>query len=260
MIRATMAAVPLVAVSLAGVPSAYAQSGLVYLPVGAILETGIGQTLKVLKSVKHPQYDWTLCDIVEWKNGGAASNVSTTDCGDLLKAVNRVRDAKGLPWLTAAQIRVGPQAAGAAAPAAAAAAPAAAGLTGPCGRTAYTGPVSGATPASAALFKRRIADLYTMQTRAPYWYGVTFEAFQVGTPIRNTVGNQPGYGAVRVNSGAPVNAVMYPVSSTYVVCEQSPGQAERRRIVNSHYCFVGAANEWICAGGGGPPQRITPLR
>ncbi len=259
MIRKSIVAVPTLLALLVTGPMAHAQQGLVYLPVGAILETGGGHSVKILKSVKHPQYNWTLCDIVEWKNGGAASAVSTTDCGDLLKAVNRVRDSKGLPWLTAAQIRVGPQVAGAATPVAA---PATAkpGLTGPCVRSAYTGPVSGKTPASAALFKRRIADLYTMEERAPYWYGVTFEAFKMGAPIRNTVGNQPGVGAVRVNSGAPVNAMMYPVSSTYVVCEQSPGQAERRRIVNSHYCFVNEVKEWICAGGGGPPPRITQLR
>ncbi|RYY27549.1 MAG: hypothetical protein EOP62_05975 [Sphingomonadales bacterium] len=245
---------------LATASAAHAQQALVYLPAGAILETGGGQTLKILKSVKHPQYNWTLCDVVAWKNGGAASAVSTTDCADLLKAVNAARDAKGLPWLTAAQIRVGPQVAGAAAPAIPAAAPPAMALTGKCGRTAYIGPVPGTTPASTALFKRRIADLYTMAERAPYYYGVTFEAFKTGAPIRNTVSNQPGVGAVRVNSGAPVNALMYPVSSTYVVCEQSPGQAERRRIVNSHYCFVSAVNEWICAGGGGPPPLITSLR
>ncbi|RYD52486.1 MAG: hypothetical protein EOP60_10295 [Sphingomonadales bacterium] len=241
-------------------PVALAHQALVYLPAGAIIETGGGQTLKVLKSVKHAQYNWTLCDVVEWKNGGAASAVSTTDCGDLLKAVNRVRDAKGLPWLTAAQIRVGPQVAGAAAaPVNAPAQTAAASLTGPCPRSAYTGVVRGTTPASEALFKRKIADLYTMQTRAPYWYGVTFESFRMSGPQRNTVSNQPGIGAVRVNSAAPVNAAMYVVSSTYVVCEQSPGQAERRRIVNSHYCFVSAVNEWTCGGGGGPPPRITPL-
>ncbi|MES2988496.1 MAG: hypothetical protein V4808_11365 [Pseudomonadota bacterium] len=260
MIRAAIAAAPLLVAAVAGGSAAHARQGLVYLPVGAILDVGGGHSVKVLKSVKHQQYNWTLCDIVEWKNGGAASAISTTDCGDLLKAVNAVRDGKGLPWLTAAQIRVGPQGAGVVAPAAAAPAPTAAGLTGPCGRTAYTGPVPGTAPASTALFKRRIADLYTMETRPPYWYEVTFEAFKMGAPIRNTVSNQPGYGAMRVNSGAPVNAVMYPVSSTYVVCERSPGQAARRRIVNSHYCFVSAVNEWICAGGGGPPPRITQLR
>ncbi len=131
-------------------------------------------------------------------------------------------------------------------------------ITGDCPRTPYGGPVPGNTTASEALFKRKIADNYTMATRAPYWYGVTFEKFTVDRTQRNVVTNVPGRGATRVNEGAPANATMHPVSSVHVVCEQSPGQAARRRVVSRYLCFVSANNEWTCGGDGVPA--ITQLR
>ena len=128
---------------------------------------------------------------------------------------------------------------------------------GECPRTPYGGVVSGNTAASEALFKRKVADNYTMATRAPYWYGVTFEKFSVGSSVRNSVSNVAGR-ALRVNEGAPPNVTMYPVSSVHVVCEQSPGQSERRRVESRYLCFVSASNEWTCGGDGVPT--ITQLR
>lgn len=130
--------------------------------------------------------------------------------------------------------------------------------TGQCNKTPYGGPVSGATAASPDLFRRKIADTYTMETRAPYWYGVTFESFTVGPVIVNTVSNVPGVGATRVSNGAPPNAKLWPVSSKHVVCEQSPGQAARRRVESRYYCFVSKDNEWSCGGEGVP--KITQIR
>lgn len=128
---------------------------------------------------------------------------------------------------------------------------------GECPRTPYGGAVAGNTAASEALFKRKVADNYTQQTRAPYWYGVTFEQFTVGSSQRNAVSNVNGR-ALRVNEGAPPNVTMYPVSSVHVVCEQSPGQSERRRVESRYLCFVSANNEWTCGGDGVP--KITQLR
>jgi hypothetical protein len=241
---------------------AIAQKEAVTFPAGSLVEPGGGQVLKILGCKPQVPYGWMQCEVVQWENGGPTSQTITMDAADILAGVNRVRASGGQSMLTAAQARAGAATMGAPASLAAATRPqgAAAALTGECPRTSYGGPTSGTERASPALFQRKIADLYTMQTRAPYWYGVTFERFSVGAPIRNTVGAVPGAGAMRVNTGAPPNAAMYPVSSTYVVCEQSPGQAERRRIVNTHLCFVSRNNEWTCGGGGGPPPAITRLR
>lgn len=233
------------------------QADPVSFPAGSVIETGGGQVFKIAACHKHATYDWMECDVQLVENGVASGRAITLDAGDLLRGVNRVRASRGQAMLTPAQARAGYGTMGATAP------PPRTGpgvaLAGECPRTPYSGPVSGATPASAALFQRKIADNYTMGTRAPYWYGVTFEAFSVGPPVRNVVSQVPGVGAMRVNTGAPPNVTMYLVKSRYVVCEQSPGQAERRRIVNSHYCFVSKENEWTCGGGGGPPPQITRL-
>ena len=139
------------------------------------------------------------------------------------------------------------------------AAPAAAGR-GTCARTPYGGPVPGSRSASETLFRQKIADNYTMRNSSTFHVGVAFEHFSVGRPIRNTVSNQPGVGAVRVNNGAPVGAMMYPVQSRHVVCEQGGTNVERRRVEADYYCFVSRDQEWICASGGsGRPPRTTQL-
>lgn len=131
---------------------------------------------------------------------------------------------------------------------------------GTCPRTPYGGPVPGSRTATPALFRQKIADSYTMRSTATFHIGVTFEKVSVGSPIRNTVSNQPGIGAVRVNNGAPVGAMMYPVQSRHVVCEQGGTNVERRRVEGDYYCFVTRDQEWTCDGGGSArPPRITPL-
>lgn len=137
------------------------------------------------------------------------------------------------------------------APARAAPAPAARGNAaapgGACPRTAYGGPVSGSRPASAALFRQKVSDSYTMAAYPPYWYGVEFESFTVGAPIRNTVSNVPGVGATRVTNGAPPNATLYPVTSVHRVCEGAPSGGEPwRRDSKRYYCFVTKEHEWTC--------------
>jgi hypothetical protein len=107
-----------------------------------------------------------------------------------------------------------------------------------CSKTLHGGTVSGSTPASTALFKRKVSDNHTMVADDGHWYGVTFEAFTVGNPIRN--------GSGRSVEGAPMNAILYPVASTHVVCEGAAPASERRRIQGQYLCFVSAENEWRC--------------
>lgn len=148
----------------------------------------------------------------------------------------------GAPATTAAQPRSAPQPAGRPAPA-----PQPAQAGGECPKTPYGGRVLGDRPASAALFQQKISDSIAMGSYGRGWYGVKLSNFRVGAAIRNTVTNRPGVGAVRVNTGAPVNAVMYPVSTTMTVCEGWPGGSGSWRTSDKKYlCFVSANNEWTC--------------
>lgn len=137
-------------------------------------------------------------------------------------------------------------------PAVAAAAPPARAAPSPgaartCPRVPFGGRVAGNIPASPALFRQKIMDSITGGSFGNGWYGVTLDNFRVGAPIINRVSNQPGVGAVRVNTGAPVNAVMYPVSTTMAVCEGTPTWSGSFRTSNKKYlCFVSKDNEWTC--------------
>jgi hypothetical protein len=125
--------------------------------------------------------------------------------------------------------------------------PATASAGGACPKTPYGGPVSGSRSPSAALFKQKVSDSYTMAAYPPYWYGVEFESFSVGAPIRNVVSNVPGSGATRVTNGAPPNATLYPVTSVQRVCEGAPSGGEPwRRDSKRYYCFVTKEHEWTC--------------
>ena len=118
---------------------------------------------------------------------------------------------------------------------------------GQCPKTPYGGPVPGNRPASATLFKQKVSDSYTMAAYGPYWYGVEFDSFSVGSPVRNVVSNVPGVGATRVTNGAPPNATLYPVASVHRVCEGAPsGGASWRRDDKKYYCFVSKEHEWTC--------------
>lgn len=130
---------------------------------------------------------------------------------------------------------------------------------GRCVATPYFGTVPGDRPPSAALFRQKIADLYTFRNKAGWSVGVTFERFAVGAPVRNVVRQVPGVGAKRLNDAAPPGATMYPVASTYTVCEGGAGSGGTSRYVNSHYCFVDRDGSWGCGGGGGPPPQITRI-
>jgi hypothetical protein len=196
------------------------------------------------------------CFVQFYADGAKSGPLMWFSARNIRAGEERVRAAAGLPPRSAGgTAATSPPAQAGNAPTAVQRAQTAA--AGQCPRTPYGGPVAGRTPASTALFKRKVADTYTMATRDPYWYGVTFESFTVGAPIRNKVSVVPGTGATRVSNGAPTNATLHPVKSRHIVCEQSPGQAKRRRVESSYFCFVSKDDEWRCGGEGVP--KITQL-
>ena len=221
---------------------------------GEIVPQGGGQFLKILQCGIPEGKIFPQCEVHAVENGRKSSNTFWWDYEQIVKAEQRAFEEDPSLRKTAPAPAPAPRAPAQRAPKPEAAAP---GANAACPRTPYGGPVSGATSASDDLFKRKVADNYTMKTRDPYWYGVTFESFSVGAPIKNTVSNQPGVGAVRVNNGAPPNATMYPVTSRHVVCEGAPTSSERYRVQSKYLCFVSRDNEWTCGGDGAP--KITPL-
>jgi hypothetical protein len=115
--------------------------------------------------------------------------------------------------------------------------------------------------ASEQLFKRKIYDAYHIivngSNSAPLNLGVTFLSFQVGKPFTNIVRVDPSVGAYRINDAAPVNAIIYPVKSEHIVCEQYRDRTNRKQVANKYACFKNRDGEWVCGADGMP--KITQL-
>jgi hypothetical protein len=110
--------------------------------------------------------------------------------------------------------------------------------------------------ASEQLFKRKIYDRYNVFANgtitAPLKVGVTFLSFQVAQPFKNIVRVDPVIGAYRVNDAAPVNAMIYPVKTEHIVCEQYRDRTTRKRVANNYACFKNRDGEWVCGADGIP--------
>jgi hypothetical protein len=118
--------------------------------------------------------------------------------------------------------------------------------------------VSNSDKFSSALAKRKIYDKYklgeTGGVTAPLKIGVTFLSFQVGKSFINTA--RDGF---RINDAAPVNAVIYPVASKHIVCEEyRRNTIMRRQVEVKHDCFKDRDGSWVCGISGVP--KITQLQ
>jgi hypothetical protein len=132
---------------------------------------------------------------------------------------------------------------------------------GDCSFTHPPGDSSKTAKPSEQLFKRKIYDAYHIivngTNSAPLNLGVTFISFQVGKPFTNIVRVDPAVGAYRINDAAPVNAIIYPVKSEHIVCEQYRDRTLRKRVANKYACFKNRDGEWVCGADGMP--KITQL-
>lgn len=131
--------------------------------------------------------------------------------------------------------------------------------TGDCASNVPAGDSSSTAKPTAELFKRKIYYIYNMLAdgtgSAPLKVGVTFLDFQMGQSFTNIVKVDPGRGAYRINDAAPVNAIIYPVRSKHIVCEQYRDGLKRRQVENKYNCFKNRDGEWVC-GADGIPKTI----
>ncbi|MDQ1636952.1 MAG: hypothetical protein QOF62_291 [Pyrinomonadaceae bacterium] len=132
---------------------------------------------------------------------------------------------------------------------------------GDCSFTPPPADTSKTARASEQLFKRKIYDAYHLSVdgtnSAPLKLGVTFLSFLVSKPFTNIVRVDPAVGAYRINDAAPVNAIIYPVKSEHIVCEQYRDRTLRKRVANKYACFKNRDGEWVCGADGMP--KITQL-
>ena len=119
-----------------------------------------------------------------------------------------------------------------------------------CSFTPPAPAVSSTDNFSTGLAKRKIYDTYAKNVNgtgmAPLKVGVTFTSFSTGTPYKNTVSVDPGRGAERKYDGAPVGAMLYPVFSKHVICEQYRDATNRSSVEGSYVCFKNKDGNWAC--------------
>lgn len=110
------------------------------------------------------------------------------------------------------------------------------------------GTFTNTSAASVALFKRivynRVNMLATGVGGNPARIGLTFLAFDVAKAYKNTVSVVPGRGAQRINDAAPPNAIMYPASIKYIVCEDYKPGIMRKMVETKWEFFMDRFGEW----------------
>ena len=116
---------------------------------------------------------------------------------------------------------------------------------GACAPTVYVGPIPGDVPVTGEMLMQRIVDSYTMAARPPTInISVAFETFGFEQPFYNEAGQLPGGGASLINNGAPENALIYPVRTRHIVCDDD--YSSHALHDSLFHCFVSDAYEWTC--------------
>jgi hypothetical protein len=119
---------------------------------------------------------------------------------------------------------------------------------GNCSFGSPPGTFTNTSPASVALFKRilynRVNMLATGVGGNPARIGLIFLAFDVAKAYKNTVSVVPGRGAQRINDAATPNAIMYPASIKYVVCEDYKPGIMRKMVETKWEFFMDRFGEW----------------
>lgn len=119
------------------------------------------------------------------------------------------------------------------------------GLAG-CSPSPLTGFVPDSVPPSDELFRAKITDLFTGQAYDDWYYGVEFDTFEVGAPILNEITIDASQRAHLVTFGAPPNVPLYPVTTTFRVCEKESATTFSERFHDSIYFCFPKDGEWTC--------------
>ncbi|HEX6189897.1 MAG TPA: hypothetical protein VFZ40_17605 [Pyrinomonadaceae bacterium] len=117
------------------------------------------------------------------------------------------------------------------------------------------GKVTRTSPASAALFKRVMYEKAAVRAdpgsiTAPSKVGLTFLKFEMGAAFKNTW-TSSRFGDKRLHTGAPLNAMLYPIKTTEVLCELYGDKVRRTITEENRTCFKNRDGDWVCPAGGG---------
>lgn len=113
------------------------------------------------------------------------------------------------------------------------------------------GKVTDALP-SPRLFKRVIyeraaARINPGSMSAPTRVGLTFLAFDMEAPFKNTL-TSSRFGDKRRHDGAPEGVMVYPIKTRELQCDLHGSTVRRSVSEVSRHCFTARSGEWTCPG------------
>lgn len=121
-------------------------------------------------------------------------------------------------------------------------------LNGNCSFTAPAPPVSDTEKFSAKLAKRKIYESYVKnEKQKPVKVGVSFTDFETGEPFVNTVSVAATSGIQLKYALAPAGAMVYPVKTKVLLCQQSAGKTTSQTLLANYACFRNKLGGWTCA-------------
>jgi hypothetical protein len=112
-----------------------------------------------------------------------------------------------------------------------------------CPFNAPSGKVTKSAAPSAELFKRVIYE-YRDSIKRGSKFGITFQVFEMGKAFRNVLTRKG-----RLEDFVPTNAVIYPVKTRQLVCEQFPTLISRVVMERQYSCYKDEFGDWVCRGG-----------
>jgi hypothetical protein len=135
-----------------------------------------------------------------------------------------------------------------------------------CPLDAPPGKVTRTSAASAALFKRVMYEKAAVRANpgsitAPSRVGLTFLKFEMGAAFKNTW-TSSRFGDKRLHTGAPLNATLYPIKTTEVLCELYSDQVRRTVTEGTRTCFKNNDGDWVCPPGAGKTieSKLIPVQ
>ena len=229
-------------------PRLHAQDSARQFKPDEMIETGGGMFAKILRC--RGAGDDEECEVQYYRGDDPESTPRWENAVLLRLAEQRVLNSKHpnatQPDEIDVQPRTPPQAAE----------PTTAEEAGNCSFTPPAGDTGRTARPSEQLFKRKIYDNYAIGVnqsgQAPLRVGVTFLSFSVEAGFTNVVRVIRGVGAQRINDAAPANAIIYPVFSKHIVCEEYRDRTLRKQVENKYACFKNKDGDWVCGADGFP--------
>jgi len=100
------------------------------------------------------------------------------------------------------------------------------------------------TPLFQYIVYNKLNNFATGAPGSPVRIGLTFISFETAKAYKNNVSVKPGRGAVRINEAAPADAMVYPATITYIICEDYHPGIKSKKVETKYEFFIDRFGKW----------------